>query len=79
MQEAQLAARVLRDVTGAVRINYEIHGNTAPHFHLHLFPRYLDDPFAGGPIDFRRTDPPVYGPGEFNDFVEKMRLALELA
>ena len=31
MKEVQVAAKVLREVTGAVKINYEIHSNTAPH------------------------------------------------
>src|SRR6516164_3377348 len=31
MRDAQLTSRVLSDVTGAVKLNYEIHGNTLPH------------------------------------------------
>jgi len=77
MQEAQIAARVLKQVTGAFRINYEVHGNTVPHLHLHLLPRYLDDPFAGKPIDYNRIEPPVYGSGEFDGFVRQMRERLE--
>lgn len=73
MREVQIAARVLLEVTGAFRINYEIHGNTVPHLHMHLFPRYVDDPFAGTPIDYGRVDPPVYGAGEFERFVRQMR------
>lgn len=76
MKEAQLCARALKAVTGAVKINYEIHGNTVPHLHMHLFPRYRDDPFPGAPIDFRRVEPPVYKGGEFLAFVEAMRRAL---
>lgn len=77
MKEAQTAAQVLLKVTGAVKINYEIHGNTAPHLHMHLFPRYLDDPFAGAPIDYRKIEPPVYGEGEFERYVGEMRAALK--
>lgn len=33
------------------KLNYEIHGNTIPHLHLHLFPRWRGDRFAGQPID----------------------------
>ena len=33
------------------RMNYEIHGNTVAHLHLHIFPRTDDDPFIGRPID----------------------------
>lgn len=76
MQEVQLAARVLKEVTGAFKINYEIHGNTVPHLHLHLFPRYLDDPFVGTCIDYGRIDPPVYQDGEFEVFVQNMQKRL---
>ena len=76
MKEAQVTARVLKQVTDAVKINYEIHGNTVPHLHMHLFPRYVDNPFPGGPIDYRRVDPPVYQAGEFVQFVQAMQTAL---
>lgn len=36
-----------------IKMNYEIHGNTLPHLHVHLFPRQPDDPFVGGPVDPR--------------------------
>jgi diadenosine tetraphosphate (Ap4A) HIT family hydrolase len=49
-------ARAVRDAVGSSKINYEIHGNTIPHLHPHVFPRYLDDPFTGGPIDGTRRD-----------------------
>lgn len=35
---------VLRDVCGAVRINYAMFGNTEPALHAHLFPRRADEP-----------------------------------
>lgn len=76
MQEVQLAAKILKEVTGAFKINYEIHGNSVPHLHLHLFPRYLDDPFAGKSIDYSQIDPPVYRTGEFDAFVETMQSRL---
>lgn len=33
----------LLEVTGAVRINYEILGNTEPELHAHIFPRYASE------------------------------------
>ncbi len=54
-REAMLAARVLSELFNPVKLNYEIHGNTIPHLHLHLFPRFEGDPFVGGPIDPRHT------------------------
>lgn len=78
MNEVQIAGKALRKVTGAIKINYEIHANSLPHIHCHLFPRYLDDDFPSGPIDFRIHEPSPYkNDAEFNWFVEQMRLELE--
>lgn len=52
--DAMAAARVLSSVFAAAKMNYEIHGNTIPHLHMHLYPRYPGDPFEGEPIDPRR-------------------------
>ena len=73
MKDVQLAARALKAVTGATKINYEIHGNTVPHLHLHLFPRTPDDPFPGQPIDYNRIEPSVYQEGDFEAFIIAMR------
>jgi diadenosine tetraphosphate (Ap4A) HIT family hydrolase len=73
LREGQAAARALKEVMGAFKINYEIHGNTVPHLHLHLFPRYLDDPFAGTAIDSGGVEPPVYREDEFERFVRAMQ------
>ena len=48
---AMAVARRLLGASGARKMNYEIHGNTIPHLHLHLYPRYPGDPFEGRPID----------------------------
>lgn len=78
MRDVQKAARALHKVTGAVKINYEIHGNTVPHLHMHLFPRYLDDGFPGEPIEYSKIEPSTYeSEEEFQWFVEQMRKELE--
>lgn len=73
MHDAQRVARLVQSFTGAVKLNYEIHGNTIPHLHLHIFPRYRGDPFEGGPIDPRRIAASPYGPGEFVAFVRALK------
>lgn len=35
---------VLLEITGALRINYEILGNLEPALHGHVFPRFRDEP-----------------------------------
>lgn len=51
--EAMKVAEVLNWLHRPVKLNYEIHGNTLPHLHMHLFPRQPDDGFVGRPIDLR--------------------------
>lgn len=40
---ARLSDAVLQ-VTGALRMNYEILGNSEPELHCHIFPRYASEP-----------------------------------
>ncbi|MCG2592273.1 HIT domain-containing protein [Ramlibacter sp. XY19] len=65
LRDMRTVSRALVEVTGAAKLNYEIHGNTIAHLHMHIYPRYPGDRFEGRPIDPRELDPPVYGEGEF--------------
>ena len=49
--ECMQVARALNQLLEPAKMNYEIHGNTIPHLHLHLFPRMAHDPFVGKPIE----------------------------
>ena len=53
MQDMRRVAETLQTITGAVKLNYEIHGNTIPYLHVHVFPRYKGDLFEDRPIDPR--------------------------
>jgi diadenosine tetraphosphate (Ap4A) HIT family hydrolase len=76
MRDLQSVARAVQAVTGAVKLNYEIHGNTVPHLHTHIFPRHRGDRFEGGPIDPRAVTEPVYRPGEFEYFRAQLQARL---
>ncbi len=78
MTDVQKASKALKKVTGAVKINYEIHGNSMPHLHVHLFPRYIDDDYHGAPIEYKLVEPCVYrSEQEFLNFIESMKKELE--
>ena len=78
MLEVQRIGRALRKVTGAVKINYEMHANSGAHIHIHLFPRYLDDGFPSMPIDYRITQPAPYESyDEYLWFIEQIRRELQ--
>ena len=76
MRDACRVSRALSAVTAAVKLNYEIHGNTLPHLHMHFFPRYRGDLFEGRPIDPRVVRQSVYRPGEFGQLRERILAAL---
>ena len=50
-RESMAVARALSSLLEPRKMNYEIHGNSIPHLHLHLYPRFPGDPFEGRPID----------------------------
>ena len=78
MSEVQRVGRALRKVTGAVKINYEMHANSGSHLHIHLFPRYLDDDFPSAPIDYRVSEPAPYESyEEYLWFIEQMKNKLK--
>jgi len=76
MKDVKIYAYALKKATNAIKINYEIHGNTAPHLHLHLYPRFLDDPFPDQAINYKNKSINIYQIGEYDDFVENMRKEL---
>ena len=69
------AARATSSATGAVKMNYAIYGNTIPHVHMRLFPRYPDDPYRGVHVaaqhSFHRTQE------ELGKLAEAIRMSID--
>lgn len=76
MRDVQRLSRALKEATGAVKMNYEVHGNTIPHLHMHFFPRYPGDPFEGKPIEPRVAIPPIPGARDHAEARRRVRAAL---
>ena len=51
--EMRLVAEAIAAVVKPWKMNYECLGNSEPHVHWHLFPRYETDQMRGGPIWLR--------------------------
>ena len=49
-REVTTATRALYAVFDPAQINYLTYGNSVPHVHTYLLPRYLDDPCPGLPL-----------------------------
>jgi diadenosine tetraphosphate (Ap4A) HIT family hydrolase len=50
--------RAIETALEPVKLNYDILGNSLPHLHTHVIPRYADDPKPGWPFPFPEDDPP---------------------
>jgi len=56
-EDMMRVARELERVFAPVKMNFEILGNSVPHLHCHIKPRYYGDPpvvFLSGPTSIRR-------------------------
>ena len=49
-QDVLNVATAIRRTFSPLKLNVEILGNTVPHLHAHILPRYRADPAAGGPL-----------------------------
>ena len=78
IQDAHRVSSALSAVTGAVKLNYEIHGNTLPHLHMHFFPRYAGDLFEGRAIEPCRITQPVYGHAQFAGLKTRLLRAMNV-
>jgi diadenosine tetraphosphate (Ap4A) HIT family hydrolase len=77
MRDIRKVSAAVTRIVNPVKMNYEVHGNTAPHLHIHFFPRHRGDQFEGGPINPRVAKRPAYPPGEFERFRERLKRELE--
>lgn len=57
-REVLRVGRALEAVLQPVKLNYDLLGNSLPHLHTHVVPRYADDPRPGWPFPFPDPDPP---------------------
>jgi diadenosine tetraphosphate (Ap4A) HIT family hydrolase len=74
-REVLRVARGLLAVLRPVKLNYDVLGNSVPHLHTHLVPRYADDPRPGWPFPFPQADPPAMPDDRLRRDVEALRRA----
>jgi diadenosine tetraphosphate (Ap4A) HIT family hydrolase len=55
--EVLTVARALISVYEPLKMNYETLGNSVPHLHTHLIPRFTDDPRPGQPFPLSADEP----------------------
>jgi diadenosine tetraphosphate (Ap4A) HIT family hydrolase len=55
--EVLSVAQALISFYGPLKMNYETLGNSLPHLHTHLVPRFIDDPRPGQPFPLSAQQP----------------------
>ena len=71
--EVLQVARALEQHLEPVKLNFNLLGNAVPHLHMHIVPRYADDPKPGWPFPFPDDDPPPIAEQAFRRDVEALR------
>ena len=71
--EVVRVGRAIENVLEPVKLNYDLLGNSLPHLHTHLVPRYADDPRPGWPFPFPDEERPPIEEGVFRTDLEALR------
>jgi diadenosine tetraphosphate (Ap4A) HIT family hydrolase len=76
-REVRAVGRALEDHLAPVKLNYELLGNSLPHLHAHVIPRYADDPRPGWPFPFPDEDPQPHPEAQLRADAAALRSILE--
>ena len=68
--------RAIEQVMQPVKMNYDLLGNSLPHLHAHVVPRYEDDPRPGWPFPFPEEEPANLPADELQRDAYALRAAL---
>ena len=74
--EVLRVGQALEEYLQPVKLNYDMLGNSLPHLHTHVIPRYADDPRPGWPFPFPEDDPPPHSEEELRRDADALRALL---
>jgi diadenosine tetraphosphate (Ap4A) HIT family hydrolase len=75
-REVLRVGRAIEAAFAPIKLNYDLLGNSVPHLHTHIVPRYADDPRPGWPFPFPCPDPPSMADDRFDADLAALRRAL---
>jgi diadenosine tetraphosphate (Ap4A) HIT family hydrolase len=75
-REVLAVGRALETVFSPIKLNYNLLGNSVPHLHTHIVPRYADDPRPGWPFPFPDPDPGPMEEGRWREEAARLCAAL---
>jgi len=71
--EVLRVGQAIENVLEPVKLNYDLLGNSLPHLHTHVVPRYADDPCPGWPFPFPDENRPPIEEEAFRRDLEALR------
>jgi diadenosine tetraphosphate (Ap4A) HIT family hydrolase len=77
MEDVSRIAKILSQVYGARKINYELLGNQLPHIHWHVIPRLGTDPAPLDPVWRVPHEPLSLSEPEIQKSVQRLQQALQ--
>ncbi len=72
-RELLTVGAAIERVFGPVKMNYDILGNSVPHLHVHVVPRYADDPRPEWPFPFPEHAPPPFPDAQVRSDAARLR------
>lgn len=75
-REVLLVGRAIETAFGPIKMNYDLLGNSVPHLHTHVVPRYADDPRPGWPFPFPDPEPGPMPDERLREDLARLRAAL---
>jgi diadenosine tetraphosphate (Ap4A) HIT family hydrolase len=75
-RELLTVGRAIERAFEPVKVNYNILGNSVPHLHVHVIPRYGDDPRPEWPFPFPEEPPPPFPDDEVRADAARLREAI---
>lgn len=75
-RELLRVGRALEQHLAPVKLNYQLLGNSLPHLHAHVIPRYADDPRPGWPFPFPDEERPPIDEALYRSDVGRLRALL---
>ena len=76
MREVFAVGRAIEQNMQPVKMNYNLLGNSLPHLHTHVVPRYADDPKPGWPFPFPEPEPEAFADDVLQGDVAALRRAI---
>jgi diadenosine tetraphosphate (Ap4A) HIT family hydrolase len=72
-EELLHVGRAIESALDPVKLNYNLLGNSLPHLHAHVIPRFAEDPRPEWPFPFPEETPPPFPAGELRATAEVIR------